>query len=377
MRVVQTSKAYSPSLGGVETTVTNLSEGLCRRDGVSTQVLVCNHERSFRVTRRQMNGVPVTYAPSWGFISSLPVSPSYGSLLAALKGEILHIHEPFPLADLSVLLSRRITRNFSKIVVSWHSDIVRQKWALGGYRPILHKFLRNVDRILVSTPQLIGSSEYLPLYRDHCEVIPHGVRLEWVRQQKTRRTRVEQIRERFGTPLLLFVGRLVYYKGLKFLVAALSLLPGVRLVMIGSGPLSAELRDQIASLGLEGRVSIIPPVPEEELHAFYEACDIFVFPSTEKSETYGLVQIEAMACGKPVVSTNLNTGMTYLNQDGITGLTVPPCNSSALADAIQKLVDDTNLRASLGNSARNRALREFSAETMVDRTVELYKRLLA
>ncbi len=376
MRVVQTSKAYSPLLGGVETTVTNLSEGLCRRDGVSTQVLVCNHERSFRVTRRQMNGVPVTYAPSWGFIWSLPVSPSYGSLLAALKGEILHIHEPFPLADLSVLLSRRITRNFSKIVVSWHSDIVRQKWALGGYRPILHKFLRNVDRILVSTPQLIGSSEYLPLYRDHCEVIPHGVRLEWVRQQKTRRTRVEQIRERFGTPLLLFVGRLVYYKGLKFLVAALSILPGVRLVMIGSGSLFAELRDQIASLGLEGRVSIIPPVPEEELHAFYEACDIFVFPSTEKSETYGLVQIEAMACGKPVVSTNLNTGMTYLNQDGITGLTVPPCNSSALADAIQKLVDDTNLRASLGNSARNRALREFSAETMVDRTVELYKRLL-
>lgn len=377
MRVVQTSKAYSPSLGGIETTVTNLSEGLCRKDGVSTQVLVCNHERSFRVTRRQMNGVPVTYAPSWGFISSLPVSPTYGSLLAALKGEILHVHEPFPLADLSVLLSRRITRNFSKIVVSWHSDIVRQKWALGGYRPILHKFLRNVDRILVSTPQLIGSSEYLPLYRDHCEVIPHGVRLEWVGRQKTRRTRVEQIRERFGTPLLLFVGRLVYYKGLKFLVAALSLLPGVRLVMIGSGPLSAELRDQIASLGLEERISIIPPVPEEELHAFYEACDIFVFPSTEKSETYGLVQIEAMACGKPVVSTNLNTGVTYLNQDGITGLIVPPCNSSALADAIQKLVDDKNLRASLGNSARNRALREFSAETMVDRTVELYKRLLA
>ncbi|MEX2189102.1 MAG: glycosyltransferase [Bacteroidota bacterium] len=383
MRVVQTSKAYAPLVGGIETTITNLCEGLSQREGISVEALVCNHTSSMRIQKKRLHGVPVLYAPSWGFVASLPISPQYASLLAGMSGDILHVHEPFPLASLSVALSRRIRRNFSRIVVSWHSDIVRQRWALALYRPLIHKFLRSVDRILVSTSNLIDASEFLPMYRDRCEVIPLGVKLGWVKDTESRRSRVEEIRTKYGGPLILFVGRLVYYKGLEYLIESLSLIPDARLVMIGSGPLQSTLDRQIAARGLQQRVSIVPPIPAmlepalaNELYAFYEACDILVLPSTEKSETYGLVQIEAMAAGKPVVSTNLTTGVTFVNIDGVTGLTVPPRDPQALANAIKKLINDPGLCHSLGATGRERALREFSAETMVDKTVMLYNQLL-
>lgn len=375
MKVVQTSKAYWPVIGGIETTITNLSEGLIRK-GIEVEVLVCRQERSFRMRNESVHGVPTRYAPSWGFVSSLPISPTYGKLLAGMSGDILHIHEPFPLASLSVLMSGSVFRNFSRIVVSWHSDIIRQQWVLSMYRPLIHKFLRMVDSIVVSTPHLIESSEFLPNYRDRCEVIPLGVNLQWAAEQQSRRQRVAEVRQQFGTPLLLFVGRLVYYKGLEILLDAMSLVANARLLIVGAGPLDSSLRKQIADRRLGDRVTILPPVAEQELHAYYEACDVFVLPSTEKSETYGLVQIEAMASGKPVISTRLNTGVTFVNLDGVTGLSVPPRDSQALADAIETLINDPGLRQSLGSKGRERAFREFSAEAMVDKMSTLYERLL-
>lgn len=383
MNVVQTSKAYAAVVGGIETTITNLCEGLNRRKGVAVEALVCNHRKSVSIQREVLHGVMVHYAPTWGFAASLPLSPEYFPMLARMTGDILHIHEPFPLASLSVLLWKKIRRNFSRIVVSWHSDIVRQQWVLTTYRPFIHRFLRMVDSIVVSSPDLIESSEFLPAYRDRCEVIPLGVRLDWVKDSESRRLRVEEIRKAYGSPMLLFVGRLVYYKGLGYLIDALARIPLARLVIIGAGPLRSALDHQIASQGLGQRVTILPPVPAmldpvqaNELYAFYEACDILVLPSTEKSETYGLVQIEAMAAGKPVISTNLATGVTFVNIHGVTGLTVPPRDPQALANAIQTLVNDPGFRQSLGSNGRERALRDFSAETMVDRMLSLYERVL-
>lgn len=376
MKILQTNKAYFPVVGGIETTVTNLSEGLARRDGISVEVLTCGDTRSFRVVRKNINGVAVTYVPAWGSFASLPISPSYPRFLAGVKADILHVHEPFPLADLAILSFPKIAENFSHIVVSWHADIVRQQWALPLYRPMIHRFLRRVDRILVSAPSLIDISEYLPMYRDRCEVIPHGVKLDWIALSHIRRGRVEEIRRERGTPLVLFVGRLVYYKGLRYLLEAMNFVAAASLVIIGSGPLRRRLMADIAGFGLQKRVTVIPYAPEDELHSFYEACDLLVLPSTELSETYGLVQIEAMACGKPVISTRIGTGVTFVNQDGVTGLTVPPRDSRALAGALEKLIADPDLRLALGRNARERALNEFSAPRMVDRTLKVYEDLL-
>jgi rhamnosyl/mannosyltransferase len=179
-----------------------------------------------------------------------------------------------------------------------------------------------------------------------------------------------------GTPLILFVGRLVYYKGLQYLVEAMSALPTAKLVIIGAGPLQGSLKRQIRLAGCAERITILPHMDADELHAYYEACDVFVLPSIEKTEAYGLVQIEAMASGKPVVSTELHTGTTFVNQDRVSGLAVPPRDAGALAQAIGTLLEDEPLRSRLGRQAEVRALKEFTTERMVERTYRIYQQLL-
>jgi rhamnosyl/mannosyltransferase len=376
MRIVQTNKAYHPKVGGIETTITNLSEGLVKQYNVSVEVLTCNNQRSTEYVKKKLNGVEITYLPTFGFVASLPISFAYMKSLSKLTGDILHVHEPFPWADLSYVFSSKVRKNFSRLVVSWHSDIVRQKWALSFYRPYIHKFLKMADKILVSNKNLIEFSEYLPDYKSKCEVIPLGAKLDWVNNFSNRTDRVKKVKKDYASPLVLFVGRLVYYKGIQFLIDAINQVPDVSLVIIGSGPLKKELLNQIQKLNLEDRIHILPEVDEETLHSFYEACDIFVLPSVEKSETYGIVQIEAMACGKPIICTELRTGTTFVNQPGMTGLVVPPRDAKALADAISNLANNFSLRDELGKNARQRALNELTAEKMVERTYKVYKELL-
>lgn len=244
------------------------------------------------------------------------------------------------------------------------------------YRPYIHKFLKLADKILVSNKNLIEFSEYLPDYKSKCEVIPLGAKLDWINNSNKRTDLVKKIKNDYTSPLVLFVGRLVYYKGIQYLINAINQVPNVSLVIIGSGPLKKELLNQIQNLNLEKRIHILPEVDEHTLHSFYEACDIFVLPSVEKSETYGIVQIEAMACGKPVICTELKTGTTFINQDGVTGLVVSPRSSVELSVAITKLVADSSLRSKFGENARKRAFNEFSSEKMVKRTLSVYRDLL-
>jgi len=376
LKVVQTNKAYYPKVGGIETTITNLSEGLVKDHGVRVQVLTCNSQLSYKKIRKNFKGVDVIYLPTFGFVASLPISVAYMKSLSQLDGDILHVHEPFPWADLSYVFSSKIRKNFSRLVVSWHSDIVRQKWALSFYRPYIHKFLKMADKILVSNKNLIEFSEYLPDYKSKCEVIPLGAKLDWVNNSSNRSDRVKKIKSEYASPLVLFVGRLVYYKGIQYLIDAINQVPDVSLVIIGSGPLKKELLNQIQNLNLGKRIHILPEVDEETLRSFYEACDIFVLPSVEKSETYGIVQIEAMACGKPVICTELKTGTTFINQHETTGLVVPPRDSNALAKAMSNLANNVSLRFELGKNAKQRALNELTAEKMVERTYKVYNDLL-
>ncbi|MBK7256570.1 MAG: glycosyltransferase [Ignavibacteriae bacterium] len=271
MRVIQTNKAYLPLIGGVETTIAGLAAGLSRTPGVEVEAHVCNGNRSFVMHRSELQGVPVFYLPRWGTFASLPLSPGYFWHLAGLKGDILHVHEPFPLVDIAMHLFPRIRKNFRRIVVTWHSDIVRQQWALGIYAPFIRNFLAQVDRIFVSSPALIEGSEYLTPYRAKCEVLPLGLDLAWTARSAERASRVEQIRNSYTMPIVLFVGRLVYYKGLEYLIAAMSGVPDAHLVIIGQGPLQDVVDLQIQTSGLSARITVLPHLDAEELHAYYEA----------------------------------------------------------------------------------------------------------
>jgi glycosyltransferase involved in cell wall biosynthesis len=175
--------------------------------------------------------------------------------------------------------------------------------------------------------------------------------------------------------LLLFVGLLRYYKGLEYLLQAMTSVHAT-LLIVGTGPLEEELQTMAQKLGLVGRVFFTGAVGEDLLPAYYQACDLFVLPASHRSEAFGVVQVEAMACGKPVVSTELGTGTSYVNLDGETGLVVPPRDPGALVQAIRRLLGDDRLRAEMGARARERAALEFSHEIMVDRVVDLYQSLL-
>jgi glycosyltransferase involved in cell wall biosynthesis len=376
MKILQTNKAYYPKVGGIETTITTLSEGLVKNFGAELDVLTCNQKINFRKVIKVINGVNINYLPTYQFFASLPISPSYFNEIKKYSGDILHIHEPFPLADISLLSNPTLRKKFSKIIVTWHSDIVRQKWVLTIYKKYLERFLHIVDKIIISNPNLIDNSEYLPNFREKIEIIPIGVDLTWVDSCQKSNTMADEIKFSNDSLMILFVGRLVYYKGIEYLIDAINLVPNINLTIIGSGPLKNKIAKKIKFYNLSSRVTLIPEADEITLRSYFKACDIFILPSVEKSETYGIVQIEAMACGKPIICTDIGTGTTFINQNNLTGLVVKPRNSKELSGAIIKLIDDNQLRKKFGEIGKIRAFQEFTSNKMVERTFLLYQKLL-
>jgi rhamnosyl/mannosyltransferase len=257
--------------------------------------------------------------------------------------------------------------------VLYHSDIVRQRRLLAAYGPFLERFLDRVDLIVTSSPDMIEHSPFLAPRAGKCRVVPFGLPQEKLTAAPGVRERAAELRAAHaGRPLVLFVGRLVYYKGVDVLVRAMA---GVDadLVLIGRGPLEADLRALTSSLGMGARTTFLPAQDDAELAAWYHAADVLCLPSVARSEAFGLVQIEAHAAGTPVVSTALTTGVPFANRDGVTGLVVPPGDPAALAGALRRLLEDDALRALLGGQAQRRARREFTVPRMVAGTVEVYR----
>jgi rhamnosyl/mannosyltransferase len=298
-----------------------------------------------------------------GLLASNPVCVGMIAAIRKAPADIVHLHHPNPTAFLAYLLSRHTGR----LVVTYHSDIVRQKWLARAFGPLLRSVLRRSSAIIVSSPDLAASSPVLAKFRQNCHVIPFGIAAEKFGQVDT--SAVEEIRKRYRPPIVLGVGRLVYYKGFEHLIRAMKNVQA-RLLLIGAGPLRPELEYQVQELGLRDRVHFLGMVPS--LNIYYHAADVFVLPSVASSEAFGIVQLEAMACGKPVVNTTLNSGVPFVSLDGVTGLSVTPADPVALANAISLLLDNRVLNSQYGTAARKRVVREFSLELMVSRTVQLY-----
>jgi rhamnosyl/mannosyltransferase len=177
--------------------------------------------------------------------------------------------------------------------------------------------------------------------------------------------------------MILFVGVLRPYKGLEVLLRAMTHVAQAHLVIVGSDPERGRAARLASRFGLSGRVSFTGVVSESRRRILLHACDLFVLPSLDRREAFGVSQLEAMACGKPVVSSDLSTGVRFVNRDGETGLLVPPADHAALAGAISRLLADPDLRARMGQTARERVIREFSVDRMVEETVGVYTQVLA
>ena len=378
MNVLYIYKDYFPVFGGIENHVKALAEGMTAR-GHEVTVLVTSLDRRTRV--ETLNSVKLVKTARWLNVSSTPIGPAMFGWARRLgrAADIVHVHHPYPIGEMAHLFSG----SRAKTVITYHSDIVRQKNLLRLYRPLLWRVLRRADRIIATSPRYIDTSPFLSRFRDKCVVIPLGVdvdrfaaadpaRVSAVRRQLS----VTLPREASRTPLLLSVGKLRYYKGLDTLIRALPALPLARLAIVGSGPMQAEWQTLANSLGVADRVRFIGEVPDVDLPAYYHAADLFVLPASARAEAFGTVLTEAMAAGLPCVTTEVGSGTSWVVQHGVTGCVVRLRDPSALAQAISWLLDDADRRYHMGRAAAERARAEFDEQVMVERVLCVYASLL-
>jgi rhamnosyl/mannosyltransferase len=368
MKVLHVGKYYPPVPGGMERVLQLLCEN--ERTSVDSRVLVASTTRTtaYEVVR----GVPVTRAGSLAMVGSVGLSVALPLELRREPADVTVIHEPNPVA----LVADFVTARRGPLLVYFHSEVVRAHWKYKLlYRPFLRRVLDRASRIIVASPPMAETAEQLADYREKCVVVPYGIDTAPFEMTAEMRARVGAARTDAGQHVLLFVGRLVPYKGVDVLLRAMVGIPA-RLVIIGDGPLRGELGQLASDLGVADRVRFAGTLSDPEVVAHYHACDMLVLPSVTRAEAFGMVQIEAMACGKPVISTDLRSGVPWVNRHDESGLVVPPGDVDRLRDAIGALLGNEPLRARLGEGARQRVSRDFTAQRMAERTVALYREVL-
>ena len=361
-KVLHVGKFYPPHMGGIETHLQALCGELTK--SLDLHVVVASDDRNRSEEVR--DGVAISRVPTRLTLAATPWCPGMVAEIRRSRAEILHIHLPNPMAVLAYLAS-----GFrGHVVVTYHSDTVRQKVLGALFQPFLHQCLRASSAIIATSPDYRRTSTVLARYLDRCEVIPYGIALDPFSNSDA--GAIAKLREQFGERLVISVGRLVYYKGFEFLIRAMRQVRG-RLLIVGDGPLRADLEKLTRDLDLDNKVTFAGEIQNDRIIPYYHAARIFALASVARSEAFGIVQIEAMAAGLPVVNTRLDSGVPFVSLHEQTGLTVPPEDPEALAAAINRLLDNPALRESLGAAGRLRARQEFSLDAMTTRTLALYE----
>jgi rhamnosyl/mannosyltransferase len=283
--------------------------------------------------------------------------------VADFKPDIIQIHLPNPLANIALQMSGVF--GDIPVAVWYHADITRQKISRIIYRPLLNKLLGKCAGISVSTRSLLNQSTVLKAYEEKVKVIPFGIDISGFPAGSAA-----------GSGPLLFVGRLVYYKGIEVLLEAVARIPEAELVIVGDGPLKDKLKRKIVKSGLSDRVQLLGDISNAKLKTIMNESGALVLPSTHKSETFGLVQLEAMASSIPVISTNLPTGVATVNIDNETGFVVTPGDVSELTEAIIKIYQDPQKACELGYEGRARVEKYFSREVMAQNLIAWYTELI-
>lgn len=359
---------YPPTTGGIEQHM----QLLCRRLASKMDVAVLVPSRSWSRIEEKIGGVTVIRVPEFGRFASVPLCPTMARELRRLAPDIVHLHFPNPMGDVAYLLSSwRVP-----LVISYHADIIRQRALLPLYLPLLVRTFDHADRIVTSSAEYAGSSPIMSRYREKWSVIPYGIDVQTLELRGGEVAQVEDMKRCNPQGMILFVGVLRPYKGLEVLLRAMTEVDGAHLVVVGLDPTRGQAVALATRLGMSGRVSFAGVVSESRLRVLLHACELLVLPSLDRREAFGIVQLEAMACGKPVVSSDLPTGVRLVNRDGETGLLVPPGDHRALAGAITRLLGDSGFRARLGQTARERVIREFSADRMVEETTKVYTQVV-
>ncbi|HEY2513319.1 MAG TPA: glycosyltransferase [Polyangiaceae bacterium] len=375
MRVLQLGKYYYPYMGGIENHLYLLCNEL--KNEVDLDVLVCNSRRVSSID--DVGGVRVTRCYEVTNVASTSICPTMPLEVAQRSYDLIHFHFPHPMGVMSYLLgagARRAGKH--AVVVTYHGDIVKQEQLLKLYRPFMNRVLDRADVILCTSPDYRDGSDFLVPYREKCRVLPYGIDLDQFQRTPQLEKEAAAIRARFkGRPLVLGVGRLIYYKGFEYAVRALKD-TDAELLLVGTGHLREMLEQTARECGVAERVHFLGEIHNQDLAPYYYASDVYALPSIARSEAFAIVQLEAMACGLPVVNTAIpRSGVPFVSRDGESGLTVPPKDAEAFAGALRTILGDRDLARRFGEAGRERVRREFSKEVMGQRMLALYREVTA
>ncbi len=370
MKVLQLCKFYPPELGGIEAVARDLTAGLAHR-GVTVEVL-CAHTRWARSEERDVLGARVTRVPSLGLWLSTSMAPGLATELRRRRhwADVVHVHMPDPLAALAVFSARPAGR----LVLHWHSDVVRQRVARHVYHPLEQWLLARADAVVATSATYAASSEPLRPWQDKVTVVPIGAPAP----APLKAHRLRRLRERLaGRRMVFSLGRMTYYKGWEVLIEAARKLPDdVVVVAGGGGPRLGHYRELAERAGVTDRMAFVGPLSSPDVEAAFALAQVFCLASTERAEAYGIAVLEAMARGLPVVTTDIpGSGLGWLNQHDVNGLKVPVRDAGALAGALCRLLDDASLRERLGQAGRARWAADFTVDRMADAMLALYRRL--
>lgn len=371
MKALHVGKFFQPVVGGMESVLFDLVEGL-NGSGISTDILCANTENE-TVVETATAGYTVIRVGALGTLASTSLCPPMLPILRdiACRYDLIHVHLPNPMANLAMLFSGFKGR----VVIHWHSDIVKQRHLLKLYEPIQSWLLKRADVIIATSPPYAEYSPHLARWRDKVVIIPIGInRSSLPINEQLLATLREEHR---GRQTVFALGRMTYYKGFRYLIeAAHNLSDDIRVLIGGSGELEDQFVAQIKAAGLNDRVQLLGRVSNADLGAYYALCDMFCLPSILRSEAFGVVMLEAMAFGKPIIATDIpGSGVPWVNRHGVSGLNVPAADSFALAQAITLLASDDNLRVTLGAGAERQFHDQFRAERMTEAVVAKYQQL--
>lgn len=379
MKILQIGKFY-PIIGGVEKVMRDLTEGISAR-GIGCDMLCAqlpgseieqidkNRARNIGknlIIELNDNG-KIICVPAIKKVKATMLSPAMLSYLKrhCKEYDIIHIHHPDPMAALAL----RLSGYKGKVILHYHSDILSQKKLLKLYKPLQSWLLKRADKIVGTTPVYIKESPFLKNYQQKSTYVPIGIEPVVYSEEEA-----EKIRNKFGNKkIILSIGRLVPYKGYEYLIeAAQHLTDEYHIVIGGSGPLKEELQAKIEQLGVGSKVTLVGYIDYKELPAYFGACHIFVLSSVMKTEAFGIVQIEAMSCSKPIVATKIEgSGVSWVNKEGESGLNVPPMIAESLTNAIFA-VDKEYDKYSVG--AKERFNSVFTYSQMIDNILKIYEK---
>ncbi|MFM5061022.1 glycosyltransferase family 4 protein [Aeromonas veronii] len=369
MRILHFFKTYYPdAFGGIQQVIYQLAEGAVQA-GAYVDVLTLsakNPKQTYDIANHTVHTAKQDiYVASTGL--SWSAITQFKELAA--QADVIHYHFPWPYMD----LVHQLVRPNKPCVVSYHSDIVKQKYLLQLYQPLMMHFLKKVDAVVAAAPNYVQTSSVLQSLDREIEVIPYG--LDEKSYSQPALSTLSKWKTQLPEKFYLFIGFLRYYKGLSFLLEALKELD-YPLVVIGEGPCELELKQQAEKLQLKN-IHFVGPVPDEDKNALLTLCYAVVFPSHLRSEAFGMTLLEASMYGKPMITCEIGTGTTYINMHGETGLAVEPANSEALSSAMKKLWDDQDEAERMGKNAKARFEHNFTADVMIDKYMTLYEKVIS